>query len=96
MLSGLSSAQHKWELGPPPRDQPTDRGDSGDIVKDDGEVAAPPAAAGNILEWMVSPCLDEEQVYDEEDRVGTLHPVYAIPEQRAEVMKAYFAAKVGF
>ncbi|CRK26622.1 hypothetical protein BN1723_013866 [Verticillium longisporum] len=37
-----------------------------------------------------------DQVFDEEDRVATIHPAYTIPEQKAYAMKAYFAAKTGF
>ena len=47
-------------------------------------------------EWVVSPYLDEVQIFDDKDRVGTLHPVYTIPERRVDEIKAYFAAKQGF
>ena len=40
--------------------------------------------------------MEESQIYDEEDRVGTLHPILVIPEGIAEQTKAYFASKGGF
>ena len=47
-------------------------------------------------EWVVSPYLEEVQIFGDEDRVGTIHPVYTIPERRVDDIKAYFAAKQGF
>lgn len=35
-------------------------------------------------------------MYDEEDRVGTMHPVFAVPEGTAEAARAYFSVKGGF
>jgi len=46
--------------------------------------------------WVVSPYFEEVQIFDDEDRVGTIHPVYTIPERRVDEIKAYFAAKMGF
>jgi protein farnesyltransferase subunit beta len=37
-----------------------------------------------------------EEVFDEVDRVGTLHPIFVIPEGVAEQTREYFAAKGGF
>jgi len=36
------------------------------------------------------------QIFEEDDRIGTLHPVFVIPEGTAEEMRAYFASKGGF
>jgi len=36
------------------------------------------------------------QIYDEEDRVRTLHPVFVISEGAAEEMRAYFSSRGGF
>jgi len=47
-------------------------------------------------EWVVSPYLDEVQIFGDEDRVGSVHPVYTIPSRRVDDIKAYFAAKQGF
>ena len=47
-------------------------------------------------EWAVSPSLDEVQLCGDEDRVGTIHPVYTIPERCVDEIKAYFATKQGF
>lgn len=93
MLSGLSSAQHKWELAA------TTRGgldaDPNAGVEEDAEEAEAnfeePAAS-----WSVSPYLDEVQVFDEQDRIVPLHPVYAIPSECVSDIKAYFDAKQGF
>jgi protein farnesyltransferase subunit beta len=38
----------------------------------------------------------EEEVFDEVDRVGTLHPIFVIPEGVAEETRAYFVARGGF
>jgi protein farnesyltransferase subunit beta len=54
------------------------------------------ALQDRFTEWAVSPYLDEVQVCGDDDRVGTIHPVYTIPERRVDEIKAYFAAKQGF
>jgi protein farnesyltransferase subunit beta len=46
--------------------------------------------------WASEPFVEEVQIYDEEDRMTTLHPVFVIPEGAAEETRAYFAAKGGF
>ncbi|KAF6804204.1 prenyltransferase and squalene oxidase [Colletotrichum musicola] len=76
VLSGLSSAQHRWDLT---------------YVDDDDTILPEPR-------WRVS---DEDedaaaQIFDEEDRVGTIHPVYTIPQDSVDDMMAYFASKQGF
>ena len=50
----------------------------------------------SAYQWTAEPIVEESQVYDEEDRVGTLHPVFVIPEGVAEETRAYFALKGGF
>ncbi|KAJ8064484.1 hypothetical protein OCU04_006818 [Sclerotinia nivalis] len=47
-------------------------------------------------QWTAEPYIETTQIYDEEDRVGTLHPVFVIPEGVAEETRAYFAAKGTF
>jgi protein farnesyltransferase subunit beta len=37
-----------------------------------------------------------EEIFDEIDRVGTLHPIFVIPEGVAEQTREYFVAKGGF
>jgi protein farnesyltransferase subunit beta len=37
-----------------------------------------------------------EQIFDESDRVCTTHPVYVIPQHKAESILDYFASKPGF
>ncbi|KAG4034023.1 hypothetical protein MFRU_003g00020 [Monilinia fructicola] len=47
-------------------------------------------------QWTAKRRIETKQVYDEEDRVGTLHPVFVIPEGVAEETRAYFASKGSF
>lgn len=47
-------------------------------------------------QWTSEVFVEESQIYDEEDRVRTLHPVFVIPEGAAEEMRAYFSSKGGF
>ncbi|KAK1836638.1 protein farnesyltransferase subunit beta [Podospora conica] len=74
VLSGLSSAQHQWDLAPPPA------GDGADPV------------------WTVLPYLDDGgvQVFEQQDLVRPIHPVYAIPPRVQEETRAYFLGKGGF
>ncbi|TLD14434.1 uncharacterized protein PgNI_04205 [Pyricularia grisea] len=69
VLSGLSSAQNRWQL----------------VVGDDDMPA-----------WMVSPFPNEEEIFDEKDRVGTVHPVYVIPEDKVAKVQTLFASRDGF
>lgn len=93
MLSGLSSAQHKWELV-----------DNNGFAATAAAAAAADAdageganlAAGAFGSWSVSPYLDEVQVFDEQDRIVPLHPVYAIPAECVADIKTYFDTKQGF
>jgi len=57
--------------------------------RDDGEAVRDP-------QWKVSPYVEGVQIFDEQDRVATIHPVYTIPEAKVDEIKAYFAAKQGF
>lgn len=99
MLSGLSSAQHKWELNSsssqpaPPADEIAAAASAGVEERpglDDQRAAYLPAS------WSVSPYLDEVQVFDEQDRIAPLHPVYAIPTECVTDIKSYFERKQGF
>lgn len=89
VLSGLSSAQHKWGLVDNNRFAATAAADA-----DAGEGAN--LAAGALGSWSVSPYLDEMQVFDEQDRIVPLHPVYAIPAECVADIKTYFDTKQGF
>lgn len=86
MLSGLSSAQHKWELA------------ATTLANVDATATAGKEANvdASLAPWSVSPYLDEVQVFDEQDRIVPLHPVYAIPSECVSDIKAYFDAKQGF
>ena len=46
--------------------------------------------------WNVEPYVGESQVYEEEDRVATLHPIFVVPEGVAEATRAHFTSKGGF
>ncbi|KAM0439805.1 hypothetical protein ACHAPT_000902 [Fusarium lateritium] len=74
VLSGLSSAQHKWDLVAARTHEAIVAGDS----------------------WTVSPYMEGEQIFDEEDRVATVHPVYVIPKHKVDEIQNYFASKHGF
>ena len=39
--------------------------------------------------------MGQAQIYDEKDRVKTVHPVFVVPEGVAEATRAYFATKGG-
>ncbi|CAK7264879.1 CAAX farnesyltransferase (FTase) subunit beta [Sporothrix epigloea] len=92
VLSGLSSAQHKWKL------------------VDEPIVVASAGAGGETHEaekftyyesvWKVSPFsftgVEGTQVFDEDDRVATAHPVYTILAERVDQIQAYFRSKAGF
>ena len=47
-------------------------------------------------EWIVSPYDDGEQIFDEEDRVSTVHPVYVVPQQKVDDVQKYYKLKQGF
>lgn len=47
--------------------------------------------------WTVAPFKsDEEQIFEENDRVATTHPVYVIPQRNVDDCQRYFASKIGF
>lgn len=87
VLSGLSSAQHKWELVDKP-------------AIEEGVEAGGETINYSESVWKASPFpfIGEEgvQVFDEEDRVATVHPIYTISADRVDQIQAYFRAKVGF
>lgn len=74
VLSGLSSAQHKWDL----------------------TAARAPEAGMEGDSWVATPFMEGEQIFDEQDRVATLHPVYVIPQHKVEEIQRYFSEKQGF
>lgn len=45
--------------------------------------------------WTVSPYC-EDQIFDEQDRISPIDPVYTIPERCVNNIKTYFAEKQGF
>ncbi|KAH6894121.1 terpenoid cyclases/protein prenyltransferase alpha-alpha toroid [Thelonectria olida] len=56
-----------------------------------------PRAEGAIVpedSWTVTPYMEGEQIFDEEDRVCTMHPVYVIPQHKVDEIKSYFAGAV--
>lgn len=101
VLSGLSCAQHKWELaaavpGGAGATPTTTAAAAAAAGEEANNVEAPPAPVFDAASWTVSPYLDEVQVFDEQDRLVPLHPVYAIPSECVSDIKAYFDAKQGF
>ncbi|KUI53568.1 Protein farnesyltransferase subunit beta [Cytospora mali] len=99
VLSGLSSAQHKWELvsnSPPPEIAAAEGVNIVQQQPDLPAAAAATATATAAASWSVSPYLDEVQIFDEEDCIVPLHPVYAVPVECVADIKSYFERKQGF
>jgi len=46
-------------------------------------------------QWTAKPVLRDSLIFDEEDRVRTVHPVFVVPEGVAEATRMYYAAKGG-
>ncbi|KAK4252411.1 terpenoid cyclases/protein prenyltransferase alpha-alpha toroid [Corynascus novoguineensis] len=90
VLSGLSSAQHQWEL-----DEPYGNNDNGDEDVEGKEEREGKGTDGEAV-WAVLPFLDGPQVFDNGDRVRPIHPVYAIPQPCVRAMKEYFDGRQGF
>ncbi|CAK7272441.1 CAAX farnesyltransferase (FTase) subunit beta [Sporothrix epigloea] len=92
VLSGLSSAQHKWDL----IDKPVIEATNGP----DGEAHEAETLTYYESVWKVSPfpfCEAEGmQVFDEDDRVAAVHPVYTILAERVDQIQSYFRSKAGF
>jgi protein farnesyltransferase subunit beta len=59
-------------------------------------LTTPRAEGATVSEdsWTVTPYMEGEQIFDEEDRVCTMHPVYVIPQHKVEEIKSYFAGAV--
>jgi protein farnesyltransferase subunit beta len=63
------------------------------------DTAMKEVATGNLAsayQWTVEPVIADSQIYDEEDRVRTVHPIFVIPEGVPERTRKYFASKGGF
>ncbi|KAH7635185.1 terpenoid cyclases/protein prenyltransferase alpha-alpha toroid [Sordaria sp. MPI-SDFR-AT-0083] len=85
VLSGLSSAQHQWDL------------DSDPLPLPEGETTPTMAALGADSIWNVFPFIDDnDQVYEDSDRVRPIHPAYAIPQKNVAGIRAYFQGRSGF
>jgi len=59
-------------------------------------VPASPAELADDPVWLVLPHFDDVRIYEPEDLVRAIHPVYAIPQQHQQAIKGYFLAKEGF
>lgn len=46
--------------------------------------------------WAASPYMKGEQIFDEEDRVCAIHPVYALPQHTVDEVQQYYRSKPGF
>jgi protein farnesyltransferase subunit beta len=44
----------------------------------------------------VTPYIQGEQIFDEDDRLRTTHPVYVIPQYKVEEAQNYFTSKQRF
>ncbi|KAL1847644.1 CAAX farnesyltransferase (FTase) subunit beta [Diaporthe australafricana] len=94
VLAGLSSAQHQSGL--------VNTGASGidTTVFAAGTLGPSELNKGEqpylTTSWSVTPYLDDAQVFDEEDRLVPLHPLYALPVACVVDIKRYFDSKPGF
>lgn len=50
----------------------------------------------SAYQWTSDPIVEGLQIFDDEDRIKTWHPIFVIPEGLPERAKAYFALKGGF
>ncbi|OJD40382.1 protein farnesyltransferase subunit beta [Diplodia corticola] len=90
-LSGLSAGQYHYSYVPP--------GTSvGTASISDGNSFSPPLNDG--FYWAAEDASQDgehnRRVWDEEDRVGKINPVYVLPWGRAEAARRYFEEKAGF
>jgi protein farnesyltransferase subunit beta len=58
----------------------------------DGRAPAP----APMPAWTVSPLPAETQIFDPQDQLFPIHPVYAIPQENQQAIRDYFSAKGGF
>ncbi|KAM3535262.1 hypothetical protein MY4038_001503 [Beauveria bassiana] len=58
------------------------------------QTARPTGSAGGADEWEALPYIEDEQVFDENDRIGTTHPVYVIPQHKVEAAWEYYASNM--
>ncbi|KAK0709698.1 terpenoid cyclases/protein prenyltransferase alpha-alpha toroid [Lasiosphaeria miniovina] len=94
VLSGLSSAQHQWELVPP-EEQEEEPASAGTEPATSTTRSVAAAAVADPL-WVVLPYFEGVQIFDQRDRVRPIHPVYAIPHRNQQAIRNYFLAKEGF
>jgi protein farnesyltransferase subunit beta len=40
--------------------------------------------------------MDEEPIFEENDLVAPVHPIYVIPQKTVDGIRSYFSAKQGF
>ncbi|RYP92866.1 hypothetical protein DL770_001037 [Monosporascus sp. CRB-9-2] len=59
-------------------------------------AASDDATMTTSTHWDVSPLVNDIQVFDEDDRINPIDPVYAVPQSRREDIMAFFTAKQGF
>ncbi|TQV98156.1 Terpenoid cylases/protein prenyltransferase alpha-alpha toroid [Cordyceps javanica] len=57
------------------------------------KVARPADSARGADEWEAMPYVEDEQIFDEDDRIGTTHPVYVIPQHKIEAAWEYYASR---
>jgi protein farnesyltransferase subunit beta len=50
----------------------------------------------NLFTWNTVPLSEPLQIFDETARLKPTHPIYVIPPESVDNIKAYFLAKVGF
>lgn len=86
-LSGLSAGQYRYTYVPPET--------ANTSSSNSGSSFSAPLNAG--FYWAAEDAPEDgDRVWDEEDRVGKINPVYVLPEGVAEAARRYFEEKVGF
>ncbi|OAA70269.1 Terpenoid cylases/protein prenyltransferase alpha-alpha toroid [Cordyceps fumosorosea ARSEF 2679] len=56
-------------------------------------AARPAGSVGGADEWEALPYVEDEQIFDENDRIMTTHPIYVIPQHKIEAAWEYYASK---
>ncbi|KAJ2967538.1 hypothetical protein NQ176_g9615 [Zarea fungicola] len=59
-------------------------------------ASRPSGSTGGADEWDAMPYVEDEQIFNEDDRIGTTHPVYVIPKHKVEAAWEHYASKTGF
>jgi hypothetical protein len=59
----------------------------------DPSMAPVSGPLGSAYQWRAEAMVEADQIYDEGDRVGTVHPVFVVPEGVAERTRVYYESR---